>query len=194
MGRITTVEFREDTIFAVERDDGIFVAIKPINDSLGLNWRRQLERLKSDPVLGKGMSLVDIPSPGGAQETTVLRLNLIPGWLFKIDSRRVNDASKAKLIAYQEECYAVLHAHFFGQGRRMPAAVPDDVAQGDGLKLRKVAEARMSFGSRSAAQLWFQLGLDVVPAMFDVFRQKELFQPRDITPGVEPAEEGEPPP
>ena len=30
MGQIITVNFRNDTLFAVERDDGVFVAAKPI--------------------------------------------------------------------------------------------------------------------------------------------------------------------
>jgi hypothetical protein len=36
MGKIVTVDFRNDTLFAVERDDGVFVALKPICDSLGI--------------------------------------------------------------------------------------------------------------------------------------------------------------
>ena len=62
------MEFRQDNLFAVERDDGVFVAMKPICDSLGLAWNKQLERLKRDTILAEGMTVMVVPSPGGAQQ------------------------------------------------------------------------------------------------------------------------------
>lgn len=71
----------------MERDDGVYVALKPICDSLGLAWASQFQRVKDDPVLSEGITTIVIPSPGGAQETTCLKLELVNGWLFKVDSR-----------------------------------------------------------------------------------------------------------
>jgi hypothetical protein len=45
----------------------------------------------------------------------------------------------------------------------------------DALKVRLVSEARQTFGTRSAAQLWMRLGLPMVPAMQPPPRQGELF-------------------
>lgn len=177
MGQITTVNFRNDTLFAVKRDDGIYVAIKPICDRLGLVWRKQQERISRDPILSKGITMVVMPSPGGPQETTCLRLNLVNGWLFTIDEDRVKDEETRQLVLlYKEECYAVLHDHFFGN--RQPVLVedpPEETQENDGLKLRKVDSARHVFGNQAAAQLWFKLGLERVPAMLLDPRQTELF-------------------
>ena len=40
MSRLTTVNFKNDTLFAIESEEGIYVAIKPICDSLGIEGVR----------------------------------------------------------------------------------------------------------------------------------------------------------
>lgn len=170
MGQLITVEFRQDTLFAVQRDDGVFVAIKPIVQSLGLDWKAQHRRLSDDPILAEGMVAMTIPSVGGAQETTCLRLDLVNGWLFTIDESRVRDDEiRQRVLTYKRECYGVLFRHFHGKASATlgRAGLPDeDVAGGsEGSRVRLVTEARHSFGEASARQLWMRLGLPVVPAM-----------------------------
>lgn len=166
-GNLVTVNFRQDTLFAVERDDGVFVAVKPMCDSLGLNWSGQLQRLREDPVLSEGMRVIHIPSPGGAQETTCLKLELVNGWLFKVDSRRVkDDETRRKLLTYQRECYAVLFDAFYGK-RQPKQEIPevDETSESESLKLRHVTECRHTFGAQAVAELWMRLDLPVVPSM-----------------------------
>ncbi len=78
-GHLTTIDFHGDTLFAVSDPGGALVAPKPISDALGLAWNKQLERIKRDPVLAEGMTIMGIPSPGGEQQTSMLRLQLLPG-------------------------------------------------------------------------------------------------------------------
>ncbi len=178
MGQIITVSFRSDTLFAVERDDGVFVAVKPISDALGLAWNKQLERLKRDPILSEGMTVMVIPSPGGAQESTCLKLELVNGWLFTIDESRVKDEeTRQRVLTYKRECHAVLFEHFYGKRKPATAEVISEVEaqEPDGTKIRMVTESRQTFGTQAAAQLWFRLGLPVVPAMLQDTRQIDLF-------------------
>lgn len=176
MGNLITVNFRQDTLFAVERDDGVFVAVKPMCESLGVDWKSQFQRIKDDPVLSEGMATITIPSPGGAQETTCLKLDLVNGWLFKIDSRRVKEEVRPKLLAYQRECYRVLFDAFYGK-RNQPVSLPeaDETSDNENLKLRHITECRQTFGTAAASQLWFKLGLPIVPAMLQDPRQMTLF-------------------
>lgn len=177
-GNLITVNFRQDTLFAVERDDGVYVALRPICETLGLNWSGQFSRIKEDPVLSEGVCVVQIPSPGGAQETTCLKLELVNGWLFKVDSRRVKDEeTRRKLLTYQRECYQVLFEAFYGKRQRPAAEVPDgdETADNENLRLRHVTECRQTFGTQAASQLWFKLGLPVVPAMLQDPRQMTIF-------------------
>jgi hypothetical protein len=179
MGKIITVDFRQDTLFAIERDDGVFVALKPICETLGLDWKAQHRRLSSDAILSEGMVMTAIPSPGGTQETTCLRLDLVNGWLFTIDDSRVKDeVVRQKVLAYKRECYSVLFQHFYGKVAQPSGATIDtskSTEEADGPKVRMVTEARHTFGNQSAAQLWFLLGLPKVPAMTHDPRQPSLF-------------------
>jgi len=187
MGNIVTVNFRNDTLFAVERDDGVYVAVKPICESLGLGWGSQAQRIKEDPILSKGVTTVVIPSPGGAQETTCLKLEYVNGWLFKIDVRRVkDDETRQKVLTYQEECYPVLFNHFHGKGKS-PALIDEEQQESESVKLRMVTEGRQTFGTQAAAQLWFKLGLPVVPAMRADPRQLTIFDYEAIKTSKEAA-------
>lgn len=179
MSKIITVDFRNDTLFAVERDDGVFVAVKPICDTLGLSWGSQHNRIMRDPILAEGIFTTKMPSVGGAQETTLLKIDLVNGWLFGIDENRVKPECKELVMAYKRECHAVLFEHFYGKRKGIhsmdiPGGESGEAQENEGVKLRMVTEGRHTFGNQAAAQLWFRLGLPVVPAMLHDPRQLNL--------------------
>lgn len=161
--QLVTVEFRGDRIFAIEAPEGILVVAKPIAEKFGLVWSKQLQRLKADPALSDGVYLKYIPSPGGMQETTVLGLNRLNGWLYKIDPRKVKPEFRSDLISYQRECSDALYAHF--STGRVAAGAPEPKPEqfSDGLDImQKVAfarEARLQFGRPAGNRMWIVLGL-----------------------------------
>jgi len=171
MGNIVTVNFRGDELYGFENDDGVFVALKPIVESMGMDWSAQLKRVKRDAILAEGMAIMATPfGRGGDQEAVCLKLDLVNGWLFTIDTARIkDDAVREKVIVYQRECYGVLAKHFLGKMAGGSAAkngdIIDDPHENESVKLRMVNESRQVFGTQAAAQLWFRLGLPVVPAM-----------------------------
>lgn len=157
MGQIITIDFRGDALFGFRREDGEYVALRPMVEAMGMDWSAQLKRVKRDPILSEGVAMMATPS---GQEAACLRLDLINGWLFGIDSTRVtNEATRTKVQAYQREGYRVL-AQAFGASRQ-PDAV--DIAYGTACNL--VTEARRSYGKQAARELWPQLGLPMTPAM-----------------------------
>lgn len=115
---------------------------------------------------------------GGAQDAVCLKLELVNGWLFTIDTSRIkDDVVRERVIVYQRECYGVLAKHFLGKGvglQTKKAEVVDDPQENESVKLRMVNESRQVFGAQAAAQLWFRLGLPVVPAMLHDPRQLNL--------------------
>ncbi len=171
---VTSVPFHGDTLFAVQADNVIFVAIKAIAVRLGLAWHGQFERIKRDPVLVEGIRVMRIPSASGDQETTLLRFDLLNGWLFGIDTRRVKPELRDRIITYQRECYRVLFDHFYGRavagGAVDPAPASDgpaDAPRCDGfappadlpertqrLWLDKIALAYRIYGRHAARSLW----------------------------------------
>lgn len=163
MNEIMTVEFHDDTLFALRDEAGTLVAVKPISDRLGLAWHGQFERLKRDPILAEGIRVIRTPSPGGPQETVCLRLDLIHGWLFTIDHDRVKPELRERVLLYKRECYRVLAEHFSGSGSAVPAAAQP--ASDIDRKLAMVAEARLVFGKEVAQRMWINLGLETVAIM-----------------------------
>lgn len=176
MSQLVTVPFLGDTLFAVEHEGTLYVALKPICDALGIEWRKQRERIGRDPILAEGSTMMGLPSPGGPQETTVLRLDLVQGWLFGIEAGRVRAEARDRVLAYKRECFAALHGHFYG--RRAEAGEPAprhrEPADPTASRRRLVAEARKTFGPRAAGELWRALGLPTVPAMAAPPAQGEL--------------------
>lgn len=172
MGTIVTVNFRGDELYGFEADDGIYVALKPIVESMGIDWNGQYQRVKRDPILSEGMCVMHIPfGRGGAQDVVCLKIDLVNGWLFTIDSSRIkDDAVREKVMIYQRECYGVLFKHFH-KGAKQPEKLiiedHEESAEPDAAKIRMVTEARQTFGTRASGQLWFQLGLPTVPAMIE---------------------------
>lgn len=182
MGQIITVNFRGDELYGFENDDGTFVALKPIVESMGLDWNGQYQRVKRDPILSKGMCVMHVPfGRGGAQEAACIKLELVNGWLFTIDSSRIKDEEvRKKVLIYQEECYGVLHKHFFGRShaeRHAPGRIEGEPDMEEPIQVRRqlVTESRQSFGVQSARELWFKLNLPTVPSMYADPRQGEMF-------------------
>ena len=182
MGTITTVNFRNDTLFAVERDDGIWVAVTPICQSLGIDAQKQRKRIAEDPILAEGVCQAVVPSAGGQQETTCIRLDLVNGWLFGINDKLVKDEeTRQRVLAYKRECYAVLHRHFYGRSidQRVTGLVepPGEPRTEEPTQVRRqlVTEARHTHSIQAARELWFKLGLPTTPAMYADSRQGEFF-------------------
>ncbi|MBR9765922.1 MAG: phage P22, antirepressor protein [Rhodobacteraceae bacterium] len=177
MTNIVTVDFRGDTLFGFQEGENTFVALRPIVEAMGMDWSGQLQRVKRDPILSEGVGIMPTPfGRGGDQEAVCIKLDLLNGWLFTIDTNRIKDDSvRQKVLTYQRECYRVLHDHFAGKHRaRVEAEVPEEIDASEGVKLRHVTEARQTFGTQAAAQMWFRLGLPVVPAMLQDPRQLNL--------------------
>lgn len=178
MTKLVTVDFHDDTLFAVDRPEGVLVALKPISDRLGLDWTAQLRRTKRDPVLAEGMVIMAIPSLGGAQETAVLPLHLLPGWLFGIGANQVKPDARPAVLLYQRECHEALFRHFMGRpvDERGPHYTDTLPGRAEPMRFRRqlVADAYKIFGIRAAGRLWFELGLPVVAEMREPPRQSEF--------------------
>jgi hypothetical protein len=188
MSDIVIVNFRGDDLYGFKQDDGTFFALKPMVEAMGLDWSAQLKRVKRDPILSGGMAMMATPfGRGGDQECVCIRLDLVNGWLFTIDSSRIaNDEVRQKVQVYQRECYQVLHDHFSGRSALLPPEVSLNTDASDSVRLRMVSEAGHYFGTRAAREMWFLQGLPIVPAM-RIEQQADLFDPQLVRHPVEEA-------
>lgn len=119
--QIATVDFHGQSIIAATIDGKIFVAMKPICDNIGLDWKSQHARIKRHPVLNSTACMTQVVAEDGKQrEMLCLPLGMLNGWLFGVDVNRVKAALREKLMDYQRECFDVLFQHFMP---RMEAAL-----------------------------------------------------------------------
>lgn len=106
--KILKAPFLGTEILVAEYDQKPYVLMKQLCESIGLQWRAQRKRILRHEVLAKGVVIMDTPSNGGTQRTMLLPLHYLNGWLFGIDTKKISNLLRDRLISYQEECYEVL--------------------------------------------------------------------------------------
>lgn len=139
--QVVNIEFHGQPMIAIKNGDEIHVAMKPICEAIGIDWKSQHNRINRHPVMSKGMVVMTTPSDGGNQATATLPLKMLNGWLFGIDAGRVKPESRAKLIEYQTECFDVL-ANYFMQGEAINPRMQYSVNPGDKLTVEQADTLR----------------------------------------------------
>lgn len=171
-GNIVTVDLLGDKLLAFQDGETVYVAPKQISDFLGLAWRAQQRRLQRDPILAEGVTIMVTALVGNGQEMTWLRLDLVNGWLFGIDEKRVAPEHREKVLEYKRRCYRVLHDHFFAPRAVEPPMLID-------AKIRMVNAAFRAWGRRGAQRVWIELGLPAVVGVTIEAEQRGLFNDDD---------------
>ena len=179
MGHIVTVNFRGDDLYGFRNDDGVYMAVKPMCEAMGIPYDGQRQRIARDPILSKAASIMLAPFAGSrGQEVTCLLVKRVNFWLAGVDTARIKDEEvRERVRLYQEECADVLYEHFAGRSMPIAADVADRGDVSDSVKLRMVAEAGRYFGARAAREMWAYQGLPVMPCMRSD-QQADLF---DVT-------------
>ena len=141
--RFALIEFQGDQLLTIWDGQTIRVAMKPLVEALGVDWRSQRTKIMADAVLAKGVALSTTPSEGGPQQTLTLPIDLMQGWLFKLNPERVAPEARERVIAYQRECYQVLNDYWV-KGAAINSRMGGSVAStavGDVLRLIDAVKA-----------------------------------------------------
>ena len=108
------INFDDNQISLIEKDNELFVPLKPICAALGLNWQPQHRNLQDDVVLSSVVITMMTTGQDGKQyEMVCIPLSYLDGWLFKINPARYEGERREKIIKYQKECYKALFEHFY---------------------------------------------------------------------------------
>ncbi|MEE9338532.1 MAG: phage antirepressor N-terminal domain-containing protein [Methylococcaceae bacterium] len=108
-----SVSFQGSEILTVEVDGTYYVAMKPVCESIGLNWHGQRQRISRHPILNPVAVMITATGFDSKKyKMLMLPIKDMQGWLFTVDSNRVNPEIKDRLIAYQKECYEVLYDYW----------------------------------------------------------------------------------
>lgn len=110
MPTLTPIPFHHQTVQLIEHEGKPYVAMRPIVENLGLDWKAQHRKLTDK--FAKGVVTMTTPSAGGPQQTLCLPLTKLAAFLYSIDANRVKPELRDLVIAYQDECDEVLYRHF----------------------------------------------------------------------------------
>ncbi|AVN33532.1 phage antirepressor N-terminal domain-containing protein [Serratia marcescens] len=122
----SSVQFHGQPIITAMVAGVAYVAMKPIVENLGMSWGTQQQKLARNKEKF-GCIHMNIPSAGGIQRALSLPLKKLNGWLFSINPSKVRADIRDKLIAYQEECFTVLHDYWTkGAAVRKPGTTVDE--------------------------------------------------------------------
>ena len=89
-----------------------YVAMKPVVENLGMSWSTQQTKLMKQLGKFNCVHMNMVAADGKLRKLLCLPLKKLNGWLFSINPAKVRDDIRDKLIAYQEECFTVLHDYW----------------------------------------------------------------------------------
>ena len=89
------------------------VPIRPICEALGVDFEGQRQRISRDEILSSVAFMTKATGADGKQyEMSCLPLKFVFGWLFTIDTSRVNEEARESVVNYKLKCYEVLYNYF----------------------------------------------------------------------------------
>jgi len=108
----TLARVNQVNILLIENGDK-YIPVKPICEALGINSNGQIERIKTDPILGSTDKMcLSVGADKKQREMFSIPYRYVFGWLFTIDSTKVKPEARETVLKYQKECYDALYNHF----------------------------------------------------------------------------------
>lgn len=104
---------RVNNVDIVSISEEQFIPIRPICEALGIDDKAQRNRIERDEILSStGVIMTSVGADGKQRDMMCLPIEFIFGWLFSIDTSRVNEEAKHFVVSYKKECYHALFKHF----------------------------------------------------------------------------------
>lgn len=126
-------------ILGAEIDGKAMAALKPMCESVGIDYSNQLKKLRSKSWATVVLSTT-VGADGRSREMVMIDRRTIPMWLAGIDENRVKEEIRPILVALQAEAADALDAYFHEGGAINPDATVDQL---DVIVTRATAQARL---------------------------------------------------
>jgi hypothetical protein len=95
-----------------------YVAMRPIVEGMGLDWNKQLDKLKTHPVLSRQLSTLRGMVAGDGKGRQ-MPLSRVPFWLATVNPNKVRESIRARVILFQEQAADVLAEAFLASSARL---------------------------------------------------------------------------
>lgn len=109
----TKIIARVNNVDIVATSDEQLVPIRPICEALGIDAEAQRQRIERDEILRPTAFVIKaVANDGKEREMYSIPYMYVFGWLFSIDTSKVNEEARPAVLKYKEECYRALYRHF----------------------------------------------------------------------------------
>jgi hypothetical protein len=116
MGTKNLAKVNNVTIQLVDDKNQKLIPIRPICEALGINFKSQYDKLKSDDFLCSTVVLsTTLGSDEKGREMVCLPFEFVFGWLFTINPKNVKPDAQQVVAKYRIECYRALYRYFSEQ-------------------------------------------------------------------------------
>ena len=114
-----TVNFHGTELITIKKDELELVAMKPVVEGIGLDWKTQYRKIASDKRYGH--MTIPLKTSGGDQKISCIPLVKLNGWLFTINPNKIpNIDVRKRVVEYQEECFIALYDYWHkGKAERL---------------------------------------------------------------------------
>jgi hypothetical protein len=111
---------RVNNVDIVSTSDEQLIAIKPICQAIGIDYSRQLKKVKEDRFLSSVMGVTPTTgSDGKTYDMCCLPIRYVYGWLFTINPANVAPGAQEGVMKYKQICYDALYDYFTGQQKKV---------------------------------------------------------------------------
>jgi len=124
--QIEAIPFHGQVVQSVLVDGKPTVAFKPMVENLGLDYSRQLKKLKSKSW-ATVTNIVTVGADGKNREMSCIDVRTLTMWLATIDENRVSEEARPLVVAYQAEVADAIEAYWTKGGVINPRATEDQV-------------------------------------------------------------------
>ena len=116
----TKIIAKVNNVDIVSTSDEQLVAVRPVCDALGIDYKVQWQKIKDDEDLSSVMVLSTTTGADGKQyEMCCLPVEFIYGWLFTINPKNVKPEAQEAVRKYRLLCYRALYQYFTGNYKRV---------------------------------------------------------------------------
>lgn len=132
---LTSVNFHGASLLVTTINGQPHVAVRPICDAIGVDWKAQYQRIHRHPVLSSTVVITTTTdaADGKNRSMVMLPIDRLNGWLFGLNADRVKPELRERVIQYQRECFDALASHFGLAFQTKAAPVPAPVATAPAL-------------------------------------------------------------
>lgn len=111
-----TIAKINDVNIVVVNNEEQLIPIKPICELLGIDRKRQQDKIKEHPILSSKYCLSKKTGRDGKlYDMSCLPEKFVPFWILNICPKNVKKDVRDSLIKYQSECYNLIFEYFKGK-------------------------------------------------------------------------------